>query len=1002
MGKTKEIKLNISKSSRLWKYGGDNIQITNSTNNMTTNISLSNQKNNVNQKNNKNISNQSKNGNWNQPAFQETLKSFVLENMKEQPYEFYDNYLTDENRDFFKKPIGLHDPLGENVNPFTLQPYELVHSGIKELKGGPLQGKTINKSYRNLSYIWTNQIVYKNYLNDLISKIRENQVTLLISGTGTGKTVITPRAAMEAFNYQKKVIVTIPKKTICQSAAEFAAECSGVKIGEEIGYYFAGANQTSEKTKLTYCTTGSLISKITGDDPYLNDYDCIIIDEAHERSVQTDLLLFYIKKALTVRKDLKLVIMSATISKDKFLGYFPNGNSKNNSVNNISKAKFKTTEVDVGGEKIYSVESFWESQPIPDMEWKKKAVEKITEILTTTQSGDILVFIASAPDGNFICNEISHKIKGQNVNPFCVILHSSSPKEDKEFAIGNTSLNQHPNYDASHPFTRKLVMATNVAESSITIDSIVYVIESGYHYEQAYFPEESARSLMLERISKASVRQREGRAGRTQNGFCYHLYTEKEFEGFHDFPIPDIQKTDLTDFILDMLKLPYIQNVGDIQSKILNYLIDPPAEPFVQNAIHNLYALQCIDKDTKEGKITELGIALSKFRGIPLHFAKAILASYYLNCKYDLMEIYCIYLALDGRIGDLFEEPRKRKNMNEYAYQEMMRDFEKKKKKYYSKYGDFFTIYDAYHDFKHFMGQPSNVKKENNIVVNEMIVNNNEMEGGMNQMNTFGTKTKAEATEWLRERALSPRLFLGKGKGKLGNIKRDMQKINFTLMSIVHPPELKKKYFNELKKNNTNASMKNIEKEIQMNHQNNNQGIEMETTIFENKVPKHAKEEMEMEMIMMGGFSKNKKPYEVNFFPSLQPTQDKYDNMSLSLCMGLIINMAKLVNQKKAMYRTAFPLKKIDCKFDRDTSLIAKTHPSLVYYGELFKMRKDQPILKLNFVNRIPSSVVSQLESFYPDLMKEYMKKEKNTHSYDDSKSKGKKRYSKKMKRRRY
>jgi HrpA-like RNA helicase len=999
MGKTKEIKMNISKSSRLWKnfYGGDNIQIANSSNNMTTNISLSNTN------KNKNISNQPKNANWNQKNFQETLKSFVLENMKDQPYEFYDNYLTDENRAFFQKPIGLHDPLGENVNPFTLQPYELIHSGTKDLKGGPLVGKSINKSYRNLSYIWTNQIVYKKFLNTLISNIRENQVTLLISGTGTGKTVITPRAAMEAFNYQKKVIVTIPKKTICQSAAEFAAECSGVKIGEEIGYYFAGANQTSEKTKLTYCTTGSLISKITGDDPYLNDYDCVIIDEAHERSVQTDLLLFYIKKALTVRKDLKLVIMSATISKEKFLGYFPNGNSKNNSVNNLSKAKFKTKEVDVGSEKLFTVESFWESQPIPDMEWKKKAAEKVVEILTTTQTGDIMVFIASAPDGNFICNEIKNKIKGHNVNPICVVLHGSSSKEDKEFAIGDTSLNQHPEYNASRP-TRKLVMATNVAESSITIDSIVYVIESGYHYEQAYFPEESARSLMLERISKASVRQREGRAGRTQNGYCYHLYTEKEFEGFHDYPIPDIQKTDLTDFVLDMLKLPYIQNVDDIQSKILNYLIDPPSEAFVQNAIHNLYALQCIDKDTKEGKVTELGIALSKFRGIPLHFAKAILTSYYLNCKYDLMEIYCIYVALDGKIKDLFEEPRKRKNIDEYAYQEMMRDFEKKKKKYYSKYGDFFTVYDAYHDFKNFMGKPMNNRKQNIVmnVQNEMIVNNNQMEGGMNQMNLFGTKTKAEATEWLRERALSPRLFLGKGKGKLGNIKRDMQKLNFTLMSIVHPPELKKKYFNELKKNNTNVSMKNIEKEIQMNHQNNNQGIEMETTIFENKVPKHAKEEMEMEMMMMGGFSKNKKPYEVNYFPTLQPSQDKYENMSLSLCMGLIINMAKLVNQNKALYRTAFPLKKIDCRFDRDTSLIAKTHPSLVYYGELFKLRKDQPILKLNFVNRIPSSVVSQLESFYPDLLTEYMKKEKNTHSYDDSKSKGKKRYSKKMKRRRY
>ena len=226
-----------------------------------------------------NVSNvQNQKGNWNNVGFQKTLEDFVKENATDQPYEFYDEYLTDENREFFKKPIGLHDPFGENVNPFTMKPYELVHEGTMTLKNGPLIGKKINLSYKNLSYIWTNQPVYQGYLNKLIQTIRDNQIVVLLSAPGSGKTLLTPRAVMEAFNYQKKAIITIPKKVPCKGAAEFAAKCCGVRLGEEIGYYYQGENKTSDNTKLFYTTTGSLISKITGNDPYLKDYDCIIIE----------------------------------------------------------------------------------------------------------------------------------------------------------------------------------------------------------------------------------------------------------------------------------------------------------------------------------------------------------------------------------------------------------------------------------------------------------------------------------------------------------------------------------------------------------------------------------------------------------------------------------------------------------------------------------------------------------------------------------------------------
>ena len=896
------------------------------------------------------------------------MEDFVKENAKNQPYEFYDEYLTDENREFFKKPIGLHDPFGENVNPFTMKPYELVHEGTKTLLNGPLIGKKINLSYKNLAYIWTNQPIYQSYLNKLIQTIRDNQVSLLISGTGTGKTLLTPRAVMEAFNYQKKAIITIPKKVITRSTAEFAAQCCGVRIGEEVGYYFKGDNKTSDKTKLFYTTTGSLISKVTGDDPYLKDYDCIIIDEAHERSVQTDLLLFYVKKALTVRKDLKLVIMSATISKDKFLGYFPNGNMKNNSVNNLSKAKFKTAEIDVGGEKLFTVTDFWLDRPVSQMEWKKHAVDRVVELLTTTTEGDILTFIASSSEGNMLCNDIHSKIKGRNdIHPFCIVLHGGSSKEEEDWAKG--SIESHPNYNTAHPFTRKLVMATNVAESSITIDSIVYVVESGYHYEEAYFPEEAARSLMADRISQAAVRQRAGRAGRTRDGYCYHLYTEEEYKKFHEYPVPDIQKSDLTDFFLDMLKLEYIQNVGDIKTKILQFLIDPPEEKFVKSAIHNLYSLGCIDQQDESGKVTELGLALSQFRGIPLPFAKAILSSYYYQCKFEVMEIYSIYMALDGRIENLFDEPRKRKGINEYELNQMMREFEKKKKSYYSKYGDFMTALDVYRQYKHFLiGEKGEAPM-------------------LNEMGQPLRKSKEEVFQWFKEHAIDKRAFTAKMRSKkFDGIHEDIMKINRVLMDVVQPPELRKEHFNELKMNNPNASMRMVNKAIQQNKQNESNGIDMETNIMEEEMTDKEMEkmmkEMNMNMMQTGGY--NAKPFEKNFFPNAVPFDEKADNITMSLCMGLITQFAKVKNSGKGIYRTCFPLKRIDCQFDRETSLISKVKPSLVMYGELFQMRKDQKLLKLNFVERISTVVMEKVKEVYPELISDFAKTNKNTNNYSD------------------
>lgn len=885
--------------------------------------------------------------NWNNSTYRQLQREFIIENSKDVKYTFYDHYLNDDNREFFKKPIGLYDPLGENVNPYTLKPYENFYENDlpKKYTFGPLQGKDYGYDYQSLAYLWTNNVMYKKYYTKMIDVFRENQVVVLTAGTGVGKTVIAPRAAVQAFNYQKKVICAIPKTAPCRAAAEYAAKCASVQLGQEIGMFYGGKNQVSEKTMLTFCTTGSLLSKASGSDPYFEEYDVVIVDEAHERGVQTDLLLLYLKKALVKRKELKVIIMSATIDKDLFLNYFPNGNSNKNSENHLEKAKFKTVHLDVPSEeKLFNVEVIYENNPISIMEWKKKAADKISELLISTTEGDIITFVGSSSEGRQICNDIRSKIKGHDgIVPFCVDYHGGSSDEEKAYAEGHLNFHQHPDADPSNPFTRKLIFATNAVESSLTIPTIVYVVDSGYQFEQSYSPSDDANCLIPDRISQASANQRKGRAGRTQDGFCYRLYTKEEFDKFNEHGIPEIQKTDLSTYLLDMMRLPYISNVGDVEDKILKYLIQPPFQPFILSGIHKLFGLGALDKEDKDGKMTELGSALTKFRTVDLNFAKAMIAGYYLQCKNEVMDIYAMYEDLDGRMSDVFDEPRTKKGMNNYEVELKKREFEKKKKSYYSQYGDFITISEIYQDYKNFL-------------------------------RSSNTITKEEASTWLKERYLSKRLFMGFGKNQsLDKIKDKVRTINRVLMDVIQPPELKKKYFNEAKAQYPNMTMKELNRQMKENKMNNSV-LDFESTL-EDMYPNDNMNEVDATM-MGGGYEG--KPYEKVFFPNLTMYEKKNDNICMALSMGLIVNMAKLLNQKTAMYKSCFPIERVKCKFDRDTTLQTKVHPALVMYGELFKLRKEQPILKLNFVNRIPTTVLTQLKDYYPDLIKDYLKEEKN------------------------
>ena len=827
-------------------------------------------------------------------------------------YTFKNNYLNNNKKNLFKNPIGLFDPYGENVNPLTDLPYENLYSGETIVyKDGPLQGVSVPKTYKNLAYNWSQLKVYE-YLNPILKSVYKNQITIIRAGTGVGKTVITPKIALQAFNFKKKIICTVPKQLIAADNALYSAKCLDVKLGEEVGFFYMGKNQTSENTKLTFTTPGSLKSKITGSDPYLSEYACVIIDEIHERSVQTDQLLLLIKEVLIKRPDFRLILMSATIDLTIFKEYF------------TVKSKFSYNEIDIPGTS-FDVQIHYEKKQLK--EWKAEAVSKIINILKTTSNGDILVFIKSAGDGNQIKDEVYKKAKElPGVNPFCTVLEAKTSTTDKEYATEEFKYKTHPDMDPDNPYNRKIVMATNVAESSLTVDGIIYVIDNGFSFESSFYPKENASSLMEERISQAAANQRKGRAGRTQPGICYRLYTEEEFNKFKKFPTPDIQKTDITSDILDVFSLNYIKNTLDVR-KFLQNLISPPSDDFIISSLNKLEVLGAVNNISNSGIVTDLGRAITQFRAIEPNFAKSILASYYYYCKYEVINIVLISIQIDGRIDNLFEKYYpKDKRLSEKEIKKEKEEYLRNQKRFHSSYGDYFTLLNVYNELKEYMKS--------------------------------GIDT--DARYWCKQNGISPRTFVSRNKkGNWDLIGEKARKINDILMKIVRPAELRKKYYNAYKNDGGKENIALINNEIK---KQKNMIIDTDQDILDSDL------EISSNILQSAGYVA--KPYEINLFPNAMNSQSKDKNILTSLVIGNICNLAVLIDPKKNIYKTCFPTVKMQAKFDQNSTLTIKNRTKIVLYNELFTTHKDQKVLKLNLVTKIPNDIILKVKKEYKEYLK--------------------------------
>ncbi|UJR12418.1 hypothetical protein I4U23_016594 [Adineta vaga] len=404
--------------------------------------------------------------------------------------------------------------------------------------------------------------------SDIIDQLQANQVLILKADTGSGKSTQTVQYLCdEHFADQKQIICTQPRKLAARSLAARVAEEYGCKIGEEVGFQVGGGRPTtSNKTKIKFVTDTLFLNEYQNDS-MLRNYSVVIIDEAHERKIDTDIVFGIMKLCLRKRKDLKLVVMSATLDMKLLRDYFVQD--------------FQCGTLEVSG-RTYPIEDFYLDDDVEN--YVQESVKKAIEIHKSNDIGDILVFLTGQDEIDLALAELKQKL-GNDGSYIGLPLHGKLSEEDNARIFERI------------PNIRKIIFSTNVAETSVTIDGIKHVIESGMVKEKMWDEKRKMQVLKIGQITKSSVKQRRGRAGRTSAGKCYHLYTTETYEAMDACSRAEILCTQPT---IALLKLKHL-NINNIES--FDWL-EPPSASSVREAYQTLVWLNALDP---QGKLTALG-----------------------------------------------------------------------------------------------------------------------------------------------------------------------------------------------------------------------------------------------------------------------------------------------------------------------------------------------------------------------------------------------------------
>ncbi|GAB1313095.1 DEAH-box ATP-dependent RNA helicase prp43 [Madurella fahalii] len=492
---------------------------------------------------------------------------------------------------------------------------------------------------------------------EFLDAYHNNQILVFVGETGSGKTTQIPQYVLYdelPYRTSKLIACTQPRRVAAMSVAQRVANELDVELGEEVGYSIRFENKTGPKTLLKYMTDGQLLREAMHDHE-MSRYGCIILDEAHERTLATDILMALLKQISERRKDLKIIVMSATLDAQKFQSYF-----------------FDAPLLAVPG-RTHPVEIFY--TPEPERDYVEAAVRTVLQIHASEPEGDILLFLTGEEEIEDACRriglEVDDMIRESDAGPMSVYpLYGTLPPHQQQRIFDK----------APEPFRkggrpgRKCIVATNIAETSLTIDGIVYVVDPGFSKQKIYNPRTRVESLLVSPISKASAQQRAGRAGRTRPGKCFRLYTEKAFKKeLIEQTYPEILRSNLANTVLELKKL-------GIQDLVHFDLMDPPAPETMMRALEELNYLACLDDD---GELTRLGSLASEF---PLDPALAVMliSSPEFYCSNEILSITSLL-----SVPQIWVRPNNaRKRADEMKAQFAHPD------------GDHLTLLNAYHAFK--------------------------------------------------------------------------------------------------------------------------------------------------------------------------------------------------------------------------------------------------------------------------------------------------------------
>ena len=445
---------------------------------------------------------------------------------------------------------------------------------------------------------------------EIAALILKHQVVVLCGETGSGKTTQLPKICLELGRGINGMIgCTQPRRIAARSLASRLAKELGAAGSHAVGYKIRFNDHTDENTFVKVMTDGILLAE-THSDHNLWKYDTLIIDEAHERSLNIDFLLGYVKQLMVKRSDLKIIITSATIDPQRFSKHFNDAP--------IIEISGRTYPVEIRYRPEHFLDDSDDAVPIEDA-----VVKAIDEIFHETVEGDVLVFLPGEREIRD-CDEALRKHHPAHTEVLPLYSRLSNAEQDRVFQM------------SSH---RRIVLSTNVAETSLTVPGIRYVVDAGVARINRYSARSKINQLQIEPISQASAQQRAGRCGRVASGIAVRLYSEEDFNARPQFTTPEILRTSLADVILRMKSL----GLGDVQ----NFpFIEPPSARMIEDGYRQLFELGAVD-DEKE--LTALGWKLAKFPVDPA-IARMLLAAEREACLSEVLVIASALSVQDPRV----------------------------------------------------------------------------------------------------------------------------------------------------------------------------------------------------------------------------------------------------------------------------------------------------------------------------------------------------------------